>query len=65
MPPAKVRTIVACPRCDRRYVAAIGETDQMLLNRVDFHVKEQHPDYDPLWYETHAANHVGERDGIS
>lgn len=38
-----------CPRCDRKY----GSNNKpALLEKVKQHVREQHPDHDPEWYET-------------
>lgn len=52
--------VIFCPRCDRRYEGKIGSSYRELLDKVIKHVAEQHPDHDPLWYETHSAEHPNE-----
>lgn len=39
-----------CPRCDRPYYAPTADE---VLEKVKTHVSGQHPDHDPLWYETY------------
>lgn len=40
---------IYCPRCDRRYSGLDAEA---LETRMRRHVAAQHPDHDPLWFET-------------
>lgn len=49
--------IIYCPRCDKGYT---GPNEETLLERVKKHVSEQHPDHDPMWWDTHAKDHKGE-----
>lgn len=39
-----------CPVCDRTYDS--GTTPESTLEIVKNHVEEQHPDYDPEWWDT-------------
>lgn len=38
--------VMYCPRCDRRYT---GRIKKLLEDRVNEHVRKQHPDHDPNW----------------
>lgn len=51
-PKTVMKSTIFCPRCDRPYKGAIGESYRKLLDRVIKHVAEQHPDHDPEWYDT-------------
>lgn len=50
--PKATVSVFFCPRCDRRYDRKDGESYTGLLNRVIFHVSQQHPDHDPEWWDT-------------
>lgn len=40
-----------CPRCDRPFNS--GTSQDATLELVKVHVAGQHPDHDPLWFETY------------
>lgn len=45
---------IYCPRCDRPYFGVFSY--EGVLDRVKAHVREQHPDHDPFWYETYPED---------
>jgi hypothetical protein len=47
--------IMFCPRCDRPYEGE-GTKETSALEKVKRHVREQHHDHDPQWYETYPEN---------
>lgn len=47
--------IMFCPRCDRPYEGE-GTKETSALEKVKHHVREQHHDHDPQWYETYPEN---------
>lgn len=58
MPPTQsvtplVSNQMFCPRCDRPY---FGKTADEALENVKKHVAEQHPDHDPVWWETYPES---------
>lgn len=42
-----------CPRCDREYQE---DTWTKAFDKVKEHVKGQHPDHDPQWYDTYPED---------
>lgn len=46
------RSRLFCPRCDRTYTAKPGDSYWRFLERLKTHVREQHPDHDPEWFDT-------------
>lgn len=48
----KLSTIY-CPRCQRPYNKGKGETYTDVMDRVKYHVSQQHPDHDPYWWDTY------------
>lgn len=49
---AMPETTFHCPRCDRSYSSKDFKNLKQLEERVRKHVREQHPDYDPEWFDT-------------
>lgn len=47
--------IMFCPRCDRPYEGE-GIAGKTALDKVKYHVREQHPDHDPYWFETYPED---------
>lgn len=47
--------VMYCPRCDRMYIGE-GTPETRALAKVKKHVAGQHPDHDPLWFETYPEN---------
>lgn len=48
----KTKGTLYCPRCDRKFLESSGP----LRKRVEAlkkHVRDNHPDYDPEWYDTY------------
>lgn len=41
-----------CPRCDRKYPND-GSKYKDRLEKLKKHVSFQHPDHDPMWYDTY------------
>jgi hypothetical protein len=58
--PTSTRAIFHCPRCDREFVKETSDSHVEILNDVIKHVANQHPDYDPEWFDTHSMNHSNE-----
>ena len=58
-------SVFHCPRCDKTFIASKGTVQRELLKRVIKHVAQQHPDYDPEWYDTHSKDHAEEEPKVS
>lgn len=43
---------IYCPRCDRAYPDN-GSKFKLRMEKLKKHVREQHPDHDPEWYDTY------------
>lgn len=43
---------IFCPRCDRAY-RTVNEKRIDTIERLKRHVSFQHPDHDPMWYDTY------------
>lgn len=52
---SKTKITVYCPRCDRKYSNKKNETYKELMDNLIRHVSFQHPDHDPMWYDTYPS----------
>lgn len=43
---------IFCPRCDRAYPKSMGALRDR-IQTLKRHVRLQHPDHDPQWYDTY------------
>lgn len=48
----KTKGTLYCPRCDRKYPDT-GEKIHIRVENLKKHVREQHPDHDPEWFDTY------------
>lgn len=54
--PEKSTSVLYCPRCDRKYQGEVGESYRKLMDRLIKHVRDQHPDHDPEWFDTFPSH---------
>ncbi|QXO14093.1 hypothetical protein SEA_ENDAVE_71 [Gordonia phage EndAve] len=54
--PDKSTSVLYCPRCDRKYESKVGESYRKLMDRLIKHVRDQHPDHDPEWFDTFPSH---------
>ncbi|QGJ90415.1 hypothetical protein HWC81_gp70 [Gordonia phage Crocheter] len=54
--PEQSTSVLYCPRCDRKYEGKVGESYRKLMDRLIKHVRDQHPDHDPEWFDTFPSH---------
>lgn len=51
------KTVIFCPRCDRKFKGKKdGELYGSIMDRLIQHVRIQHPDHDPEWFDTFPSH---------